>query len=92
VRKLIGNITPNLVSCSVFLKKTFEVWKVKKQTDDRHQVMAKAHTGQIISNFIWVRIFIFTRFGGQNIYFLCIIVRNPDKHNIYFIFSWKGQI
>jgi hypothetical protein len=25
VRKLIGNITPNLVSCSVFLKKKFEV-------------------------------------------------------------------
>jgi hypothetical protein len=108
VRKLIGNITASLVSCSVFLKKKFEVWKVKKQTDDRHQVMAKAHTGhlpgelkwkqhwqifcQIISNFIRVRIFIFTRFGGQNIYFLCIIVRNPDKHNIYFIFSWKGQI
>ena len=92
VRKLIGNITASLVSCSVFLKKKFEVWKVKKQTDDRHQVMAKAHTGQIISNFIRVRIFIFTRFGGQNVYFLCIIVRNPDKHNIYFIFSWKGQI
>ena len=35
---------------------------------------------QIISNFIRVRIFIFTRCGGQNIYFLCMIVRNPDKH------------
>ena len=35
---------------------------------------------QIISNFIRVRIFIFTRFGGQNIYFLCLVVRNPDKN------------
>ena len=107
VRELIGNITASLVSCSVFFKKKFEVWNI--HTDDRHQVMAKAHTGpfarwvkmkttlanflgQIISNFIRVRIFIFTRFGGQNIYFLCIVVRNPDKHNIYFIFSWRGQI
>jgi hypothetical protein len=47
VRKLIGNITASLVSCSVFLKKKFEVWKVKKQTDDRHQVMAKVHTGHL---------------------------------------------
>ena len=47
VRKLIGNITASLVSSSVFLKKKFEVWKVKKQTDDRHQVMAKAHTGHL---------------------------------------------
>ena len=32
VWELIGNITASLVSCSVFLKKKFEVWKVKKQT------------------------------------------------------------
>ena len=72
VRELI---TASFVSCSVFLKKKFEVWKFNKQTDDRHQVMAKAHTGpfarwvkmkttlanflgQIISNFIRVKIFI----------------------------------
>ena len=55
VQQLIGNITASLVSCSVFLEKKLEVWKINKQTDDRHQVMAKAH-------------------------------------NIYFIFSWQGQI
>ena len=72
VRELI---TASLVSCSVFLKKKFEVWKFNKHTDDRHQVMAKAHTpfsgwvkmkttlanflGQIISNYIRVGICIF---------------------------------
>ena len=107
VRELIVNITASLVSCSVFLKKKFEVWKVNKQTDDRHQVMAKAHTShlpgelkttltnvlcQIISNFIRVGIFIFTRFGGQKIYFLCIVVRNPDRHDIYFNFFDKANL
>jgi hypothetical protein len=69
--------------------------------------MAKAHTGhlpgelkttltnflsQIISNFNRVRIFIFTRFGGQNIYILCIVVRNPDRHDIYFNFFDKTNL
>ena len=53
VQDLIGNITASLVSCSVFLKKKFEVWKVKKQTDDRHQVMAKAHTGHLPGELKW---------------------------------------
>ena len=104
VRELIGNIPASLVSCSVFLKKKFEAWKVNKHTDDRHNVMAKAHTGhmpgelkwkhflyQIISNFIRVTIYIFKRFVGQTIYFLCIVVRNPGKHTIYFIFSWQDH-
>ena len=73
VRELIGNITASLVSCSVFLKKKFEVWKVNKQIDDRHQVMAKAHTGHLpgelkttltnsLSDY-------FQFYSGQNIYF-----------------------
>ena len=108
VRELIGNITASLVSCSVFLKKKFEVWKVNKQTNDRHQVMAKAHTGhlpgelktpltnvlcQIISNFIRVRMLIFTRFGGQNIYFLCIVVGSLSKYTHFFLFIfWWHQL
>ena len=100
VRELIVNITASLVSCSVFLKKKFEVWKVNKQTDDRHQMMTKAHTGHLPGELKWkqhwkifsVRLFILTRFGGQNIYLLCIVVTNPDKHNIYFVFSRQGQI
>jgi hypothetical protein len=47
---------------------------------------------QIISNFIRVGIFIFTRFGGQKIYFLCIVVRNPDRHDIYFNFFDKANL
>ena len=54
VRELIGNITASLVSCSVFLKKKFEVWTVKKQTDKRHQMMAvKAHTGHLPGELKW---------------------------------------
>jgi hypothetical protein len=33
----------------------------------------------------------FQFYSGQNIYFLCIVVRNPDKHNIYFISSDKAR-
>ena len=74
VRELIGNITASLVSCSVFLKKKLEVWKVNKQLTNRLTTnwpfarWVKMKTNwhifcQIISNFIRVRIFIFTRLG-----------------------------
>jgi hypothetical protein len=53
VRELIWNITVSLVSCSVFLKKKLKVWKINKQTDDRHQVMAKAHTGHFPGELKW---------------------------------------
>ena len=109
VRELIWNITVSLVSCSVFLKKKLKVWKINKQTDDRHQVMAKAHTGHFPGELKWkqhrqifsVRLFpiifeseyVFLQDLEVRIFiFRTSVVRNPDKHNIYFIFSWRGQI
>jgi hypothetical protein len=50
-------ITANLVSCSVFLQKKFEVWKFNQHThywgQKRHQVMAKAHTGHLPGELKW---------------------------------------
>ena len=106
VREPIGNATASLVSYSVFPKK-FEVWKVNKQTDDRHQVMAKAHIGYLLDVLKWkqhwqmfsAKLFPIL-FGSEYLFlqdleaiifiFCASVVRNPDKHNIYFIFSRQG--
>jgi hypothetical protein len=76
--------TASLVSCSVFLKKKFEVWKVNKQTDDRHQVMAKAHTGLLPGELKWKRKGN-TSLGIYLLWFIC-------KRFFLHLIRWPGAI